>query len=212
MQHIFAVHLKKVRYACNTCNYKSYYLENGKKHLKTHKDTVSECLFIECEQCQTQVDHKKNELCLNEADKTIIIPQYKCATCDYKTFKKRYLKAHTKECEFLRQKTTPEILSSKVTRLQSCEDCEYTTTNHLLMSRHKRLRHGKNGFPVFNCNLCEYETEIGKNLKRHKKLVHSEYVKVPRKELKDVQSCPECDYKTSNNKYMACTYKPKKPV
>ena len=148
--HILAVHLRTVRYSCNLCNYKSFYFDNVKKHQKTHRNENAKWLPIKCNQCQTQVVHNKSELCLSESTRSVIIPEYACTNCDYKTFKKRYLKAH---------------------------NCENTTAKYFLMLKQKKLHIANNCPPqedVLNCNHCEYETKIRHNLKRHRKLAHQE--------------------------------------
>ena len=196
-KHISAVHLKEVKYSCNTCNYKSFYGENATKHLRIHKDVGAKLLSIKCKQCQTQVIHDKNALCINENNKTIVTPEYACAACDFKTSKKIFLNAHkkathTKEVRYSCNMCTYKAfhfqsLRSHVAKIhetdfgfRSCSKCEYKTSKSRYMFKHIQLNHSENKLlqeKILHCNDCEYETKTSKAMKTHTDMVHKKIVK-----------------------------------
>ena len=211
-QHTFAFHLKEVRYYCNICHYKSFYCENVIKHLKTHREQAgAKYVSIKCKQCQTQVIHDKNELCLNENIKT----GYSCQLCDYTTLKRKYLREHKKvthneglryrcnQCEYKTRQGHQLKRHKKLVHkedgeiVHSCPKCDYTTSKIIYMAKHTKLNHSKKYTmeDIIRCDHCEYETDTIISMKSHNKIVH-------KKNGLGYRSCSSCVYKTSKSIYM----------
>ena len=69
-RHVDAVHLNLKGFACNSCDYKSYFENSVMIHIKSqHKDLNSaKSQKIDCSDCMSNIDHNKhrkaNKLCL----------------------------------------------------------------------------------------------------------------------------------------------------
>ena len=190
--HISAVHLNEVKYSCNICNYKSFYFVNGKKHLRTHKDISAKWLPIKCKQCQTQVIHDKNALCLDENSKQIVIPEYKCVICDFKTSTKLHLKAHTKATHNKEVRYTCSMCNYKASHFQS------------LMSHTARIHKDTDAsYRLIPCALCQAQKFHSECAQQDKILRHKANPENPSfKSNARVQTCPDCEYTTAKYFFM----------
>ena len=59
--HVESKHLKILRYACSSCDYKSYFDHNVKKHQHVnHKGQQVKVIARNCTFCQENVEHEKH--------------------------------------------------------------------------------------------------------------------------------------------------------
>ena len=104
-RHTDSQHLKLKRYACNVCDYKSFYDHNVKIHQENnHKGQQIEVVYIQCKFCQQNVEHIEHDFTKKNKDLNTRTHRknyktngkFKCETaeCTYTTNTKHCIKLH----------------------------------------------------------------------------------------------------------------------
>ena len=120
-------------YICTSCNYQTMNKTCYLQHLQRHEENLNS----------------------ENPPKTFFIAKHTCLLCDYRTDKKKLLKAH-------------EILHSNIKKWQ-CNQCNYNSFRESNLTRHTKSIHEN---LRYFCDLCPYNTTRTNYLKEHVKFVH----------------------------------------
>ena len=136
-RHKNAQHANEKRFACNLCDFKSFYKHHVKQHIThNHKDTkTTEVRKLKCPECQKDIAHISCRL-------------------EKKTLKRQHL--FKKEDGKHLIKTPPAL---EVQNLQ-CKDCSFETRNSSYMKRHTYLLHELKTAEalIIACTSCGFQT------------------------------------------------------
>ena len=167
--HVESKHLKILRYACNSCDYKSYFDHHVKTHQRiNHKGQQVKMIAINCTFCQKNVEHEKHfnpdaqlqhqprmkqnrndkfKCQINEKEQHTINSKYKCDECNHETNNPYFLSRHV------------DAVHKNIVRFK-CNVCELKAYRKVAITEHFRRTH-KNGVKL-NRNLSEFQKLINK--------------------------------------------------
>ena len=111
----------------------------------------------------------------NHQDK---IEQFKCPSCDYTSYDKRYMKTHRQK--HIYNKT-----------YLYCDQCEYKSKRKILLQNHLKQNHDSN-LKYFQCDRCDYKAARKDNLITHQNSQHDN-VRYP---------CDQCEYQATRMSYL----------
>nr|CAH7716497.1 unnamed protein product [Callosobruchus chinensis] len=168
---------------CTSCNFKTVYTTNFKKHMWKHTGLPSSSKFYSCVQCNKIVNTKTllDEHILRRHPKlaaTVSSKIHHCTVCGYKSTNKSNFDQHR------------AVHSNAVYKVSICEYCEAkfsckpSLLGHILKQHPEAIEAGY--YKVHECEICNYKSAYNRDLKRHVLRVHAEAVS------KSV-SCKHCD-------------------
>ena len=194
---------------CTKCNFTADTYSKIFQHLKSeHKALLHE-------EKQVHVKYPKNEKYskVSDCDKSLVplntdavnkLKSYDCDQCEYKAYKKPFLKRHVKTEH-----------STNVQTTFSCNKCEFTSSKKSHVRTHSSIKHNDNEWTKkkrYCCDKCEYKTDKTFHLKNHNyrehgKCIYCEFVSFEKSELNDhlhrnhqrhlSKDCDHCDYKAT---------------
>jgi KRAB domain-containing zinc finger protein len=225
IKHMRIEHPKERLFECDICNYKSNWFAN----LRVHKAAKHGGKKLSCDLCGWEtmwrnafLTHKRDTHGIyrkNSKSKKRGKAEYACDLCIFFTLKKDAFKVHTKKAHTknyidkkpkvrhygLDNEIKPELKHSKSSIIRpkvepSCEYCDYKCEKKIYLISHRRLYHSENGIPLENiltCTSCSFQSDKKQLLASHMKNAHKDEAT-----FKFLDSCKECDYKSSNIVYM----------
>ena len=169
--HVEAVHLNLKRYACNSCDYKSYYEKDVMSHIiSQHKNLNSvKSQKLDCSECMSNTDHNQHR----KSKKTL----FACKVCKYETRNSNFLKRHKKLVH------GPKAEASDVL---SCTECGFEATRIIHLENHINAEHLNE--KRFACTSCDFQSFFSQSVKSHIISKHKGSTAAQRKTLE----CSDC--------------------
>ena len=148
--------MKILRYACNSCDYKSYFDQSLKTHQRiNHKGQQVKVIAINCTSCQQNVEHEKHYNPDAQSQHQPTIRQnrdgkFKCqiTDCFFSSNCKKSLKRHV------------DSLHLKLNRY-TCSGCDYKTYQSHNVKSHQQTHHKGELLEVIciDCSLCQQKVQ-----------------------------------------------------
>lgn len=191
-------------FKCSHCSFSSKFHFIMKKHLLTHlnRPTNYKCRYCPFEAKSIRVllphlvnKHRNyNETCprcrklvsLQLKNEHLQIckarnPTLQCSLCPYKTFKRKQLAAHERNCPKLPKKVT------------NCDFCSFSTKCERSLREHTLL-HTKLNRPIYDCPHCDFKS-TKRNFENHMKSQHREQKSESPEESKPKPfKCSQCAF------------------
>ena len=183
-RHIEAVHLNLKRFACNSCDYKSYDEKNVIIHIRSHhKDTKSaKSQKLDCSDCMSNIDHSKSDAEHTKVTKKTL---FVCKVCKYETKNRAFLKNHRRLVH------GDKSVASKVLK---CADCEFEAAKLKRLENHINSEHLNE--KRFSCNSCDFQSFYANRVKSHILLKHKGSANAQMKTLE----CSDCQMDIKHSK------------
>ena len=188
---------------CTKCDFTADTYSKVFQHLKNeHKALLQEekqvdVRYLKKEKYSKASDFGKSLVPFN-TDAVNKLKSYGCDQCEYKAYKKTFLKRHVKTEH-----------STNIPNTFNCNKCEFTSSKKSHIRTHSSIKHNDTMKKRYCCDKCEYKTDKTFHLKNHKyrehgKCIYCEFVSYDKSELNDhlhrnhqiqlSKNCDHCDY------------------
>ena len=218
--HREGIHEGIVRFGCSLGDYKNFYKQNVKNHIKRHhpeqevkiitieKDSIKRTKEHQCHDCHYSTHSEKlftyHVLNIHQGMK-----RFKCDVCDFKGFYQHNLKYHIKnhhkgqDVKIINMEAVKSSQghirkrNSKISNREKkikypCKLCDHLASSPGNLKKHTQIAHEKIKYP---CNQCDYQATKS-HLQRHIQSLHEKIKYKSEKEGKN--KCTECLYSTDN--------------
>ena len=194
---------------CTKCDFTADTYSKVFQHLKNeHKALLQEEKQVDVRNLKKEKYSKASDfgksLVPFNTDAVNKLKSYGCDQCEYKAYKKTFLKRHVKTEH-----------STNIPNTFNCNKCEFTSSKKSHVRTHSSIKHNDNEWTKkkrYCCDKCEYKTDKTFHLKNHNyrehgKCIYCEFVSFEKSELNDhlhrnhqrhlSKDCDHCDYKAT---------------